>query len=199
MKGIPLIAALACIFVTSCEKKGEIIKVEETRGITSKDKAPKLFASSDERFRDAKPSPVQGNPPENWLKLPPAQFRLLNYRFGESGMGEVYVSLASGGVEENANRWLKQFDAPALSAAQFAGLDKIDIGGVKGVWIIAEGQYNAGMMGGEPKPGFALAGVIAQIDDQILTLKMIGPKQEVAKEIPALKAFAASLKTTTAN
>lgn len=165
----------------------------ETRAVTTRDKSPKLFATSDERFRDARPSPVKGETPPGWLVLPATQMRLLNYRFGESGMGEVWVSISSGSVLDNVNRWLKQFGAPAIDGAALANLRSVPIAGSSGTWVEAAGDY-AGGMGAEPKPGFALAGVVASLDGRILTVKMVGPKAEVEAARPVLENFAKGLK-----
>lgn len=183
--------ASAVVF-SSCEGKKEIT-VTETRAATTRDAAPRLFATSDERFRDAKPSPIKGEAPANWLALPASQFRLLNYRFGESGLGEVWVSLASGSVLDNVNRWLGQFEAAQLDAEGMEKLKKIPIAGTFGIWVEAAGEYASGM-GAEPKPGFALAGVVASLGGQILTVKMVGPKNEVEAARPALESFAKTLR-----
>jgi hypothetical protein len=188
---------IACLFtglvlISSCEEKKEVV-VTATRALTTKDSAAKLFATSDERFRDAKPSPVKGETPEGWLALPASQFRLLNYRFGETGMGEVWVSIASGSVPDNVNRWLNQFGADSLEPAAIAKLKTVPIAGATGTWVEAEGEYASGM-GAAAKPGFALAGVIASIDGRIVTVKMVGPKTEVDAAKPVLETFARSLK-----
>jgi len=190
MKTFSPIIALVCLMIPACEKKAARMTVEETRKETTKDHSPKLFASSDERFRNAKPSPVKGNPPENWLVLPAKEFRELNYRFGESG--EAYVTLASGSVGDNVNRWMRQFGRDPLTTAEMAALVKIPIAGTEGVWVEAAGEYASGM-GAPAKPGQALAGVIAEVGGRILTLKMVGAEAEVAAEKEALKAFAAGL------
>ncbi|MBC8126892.1 MAG: hypothetical protein H8M99_07080 [Gloeobacteraceae cyanobacterium ES-bin-144] len=185
-----LICGLAIL--PSCEEKKETV-VTETRRATSRDADPKLFATSDERFRDAKPSPVKAETPVGWLALPPSQFRLLNYRFGESGMGEVWVTIASGNVLDNANRWLKQFGVPPVDTEGLAKLRSIPVAGASGVWVTAEGPYNSGM-GAEPRSGFALAGVVASIHGRILTVKMVGPKAEVESSGSVLENFAKDLK-----
>lgn len=166
--------------------------VEETRRSTSKDGTPKLFATADERFRDAKPSPVNDFAPENWLALPAAQFRDKNYRFGDSGLGEVYVSLTGGTVTENANRWASQFGREPFSAADIAALEKTRIAGAEGVIVEAIGTYT-GAMGQGDRPDYALAGVIAEVDGKIITVKMVGPEAEVEKEKEKIPAYAASL------
>lgn len=167
--------------------------VTETRVKTTKDRAPKLFATSDERFRDVKPSPVMGDAPENWLALPAKQFRELNYKFGESGLGEVYVSITGGSILENVNRWLKQFGADEVSAQELVDAEKVLMAGEQGIWVEASGTFGAGMGGTDAKPGYGLAGVITVVEGKLITLKMIGPEDEVDAEKDALKAFAESL------
>ena len=180
------------VIFSACGEKKEIT-VTETRAATTRDAAPKLFATSDERFRDAKPSPLTGDTPQGWLALPASQFRLLNYRFGESGMGEVWVSLASGTVLDNVNRWFKQFGANPVDAAALAKLPSVAIAGSTGVWVTAAGDY-AGGMNAPTKPGFALAGVVASVGGRILTVKMVGPKEEVEAAQPVLENFAKTLR-----
>ena len=191
MKCLCPIIALVCL-MTSCEKKAARMTVEEVRNATVKDDSPKLFTTSDERFRNAQPSPVTGKPPASWLVLPARQFRELNYRFGASGTGEAYVSLAAGTVADNVNRWMRQFGREPLTPSEMDALVRIPIAGTEGVWVEAEGEYASGM-GAPSKPGQALAGVIAEVGGRILTLKMVGSEAEVAAEKDALKAFAASL------
>ena len=193
----PMKTCVACLIASvvmfsGCEEKKQIT-VTETRAATTRDAAPKLFATSDERFRDAKPSPVKGDTPAGWLVLPASQFRLLNYRFGESGLGEVWVSLAQGSVLDNVNRWLKQFGAEPIDAAALEKFPAMTIAGSTGKWVTAAGDY-AGGMGAPPKPGFALAGVVASVGGQILTLKMVGPKAEVEAAKPVLESFAKTLR-----
>lgn len=165
----------------------------ETRAATTRDKSPKLFATSDERFRDAKPSPVKAETPAGWLALPASQFRILNYRFGESGTGEVWVSISQGTVLDNVNRWLKQFAAAAVDQAALDKLPTVSLAGSAGVFVTAEGEYASGM-GAPPKPGFALAGVVASVGGQILTVKMVGPKAEVETAKPVLESYVKSLR-----
>jgi hypothetical protein len=187
----------ACLIVSAmilpCCKEREEITVTESRSASTRDVSPKLFATSNERFRDVKPSPVKGSPPEKWLELPPSQFRLLNYRFGESGMGEVWVSLSAGTILDNTNRWLGQFGAATLDSQGLEKLPKAEIAGTTGVWVEATGDYASGM-GAETKPGFALAGVVSSLAGEILTVKMVGPKAEVEAAKPQLAEFAKSLR-----
>jgi len=183
-------AAIGLLLV-ACDEQ-EAVTVTETREITTRDAMPMLDATSDQRFRNAQPSPVIGDPPGDWLALPASQFRDLNFRFGESGFGEVYVTIAAGSELDNVNRWFDQFSVPQVSAAGLTEMRRVPIAGTTGVWVEATGQYTSGM-GSPPKPGFALAGVIAEIGGRTLTLKMVGPVAEVLAQHDALESFANSL------
>ena len=191
MKGRFACCIAAAVIFSSCEEKKEVV-VTETRPPSTRDTSPKLFASSDERFRNAKPSPVKADTPGGWLALPSTQFRLLNYRFGESGLGEVWVSISAGSVLENVNRWLGQFSGEMLDQAGLDALRNVPIAGGSGKWVEAEGEYASGM-GDPPRPGYALAGVVASIKGDILTVKMVGPKEEVIAARETLEEFSKNL------
>jgi len=186
------ICAVAALFLVACDEPDEMV-VTETREITTRDTPPMLDATSDQRFRNAQPSPVIGDPPDDWLALPASQFRDLNFRFGESGFGEVYVTIAAGSELDNVNRWFDQFSAPRVTNAGLAEMRRVPIAGTTGIWIEATGQYASGM-GSPPRAGYALAGVIAETGGRTLTLKMVGPEAEVREQHNALESFAKSLR-----
>jgi hypothetical protein len=182
---------LGIVLLNGCREEAEVT-VRETRPLSTRDAPPRLFATSDERFSNARPSPVKGETPSGWTALPGNEFRLLNYRFGPSGTGEVWVSTAAGTVRENVNRWLRQFGAPPLDEAGFKALPTLPLLGTTGVLVKAEGEYVSGM-GQPPQPGFGLSGVVTEFQGQILTVKMVGPAAEVRFGQPALEAFAKGL------
>lgn len=188
-----LLPAAAGLLLVGCDSQDDDVVVTETRGLTTRDSAPLLNATSDQRFRNAQPSPVQGDAPDHWLPQPASQFRDLNFKFGESGFGEVYVTIAAGSELDNVNRWLDQFGASRVDAAGLAAMRRVPIAGTTGVWIVAEGDYASGM-GSPRRPGYGLAGVIAETRGRTLTLKMVGPAAEVREQHAALEAFAGSLR-----
>lgn len=190
--------SVACVplLLAACEKKMEVT-ITEVRPLTTRDTPPKLNATDDERFLDARPAQTPGGgevkaeAPAAWQTLPGTPFRVLNYRFGTSG--EVWVSLSAGSLADNVNRWLRQFGATPLDDAGVSALRKVEIAGAQGAWVETEGHYEPGM--GQPgKDGQALAGVIALVNGRIVTVKMVGPKTEVVEQKSALEAFARSLK-----
>lgn len=183
---------LSLVLLSGCREKAEVT-VRETRPLSTRDAPSHLFATSDERFSNARPSPVKADLPTGWKALPANEFRLLNYRFGPSGTGEVWVSSSAGSVLDNVNRWLKQFGAPAIDDAGCKALPTIPLLGTTGVMVKAEGDYVGGM-GQAPQTGYGLAGVVAEFQGQILTIKMVGPAAEVRFGQPVLEAFAKSLR-----
>lgn len=187
MRNASICLLTGVLALTGCKKEKEVT-VTETRPLTTFDVPPKLFATADQRFRNAKPSPVTATTPEGWLEQPSSQFRMLNYRFGQSGGGEMYVTIAAGSVLDNVNRWLGQFGATQLDPAGLEKLRHVMIAGGQGVWVQAEGTYD-GAMGAPSKTGYALEGVVAMVDGKILTVKMVGPKDEVAAAKAALESY----------
>ncbi|MFM2220495.1 MAG: hypothetical protein RLZZ553_243 [Verrucomicrobiota bacterium] len=188
-----LLLLVACTLV-SCKKTPLDVTSTEKRGLTTKDGEVKLFASADEQFRGSAASSMADAPPTNWLARPASQFRLLNYAFGASGKGEVYVSRSQGSVLDNVNRWRKQFSRQDLTAADLAALPKATIMGAEAVIVEADGVY-AGGMGKEPADGYALSGLVAKVGSDIITIKMVGPKDEVEGEKAKLVEYAKSLKS----
>ena len=183
--------ALGLVLMTGCREKAEVT-VTETRPVATRDGGV-LFATSDQRFSNASPSPVKGETPEGWKVLPANEFRLLNYRFGPSGAGDVWVSSSAGTLADNVNRWRRQMGAPLLDEAGFKALRSVPILNGTGVWVQAEGDY-AGGMGTPVKAGYGLAGVLTEFQGQILSVKMVAPAAEVRFGIPALETFIKSLR-----
>lgn len=190
-------ALTACLglalLLPACRKPAEVTVTDE-RPLTMRDAEVKLDATSSDRFREpgAAEGPfLAGQVPEGWLEMPSNQFRLLNYRFGTGG--EVAVGLSAGGLTDNVNRWLGQFDKDPLTDGQVVQLEKGTVVGIEGVWVAAEGDYMPGM-GQAARSGQALYGLIAQDAGRVITVKMTGPAEEVAAQKDALKVFVAGLR-----
>jgi hypothetical protein len=103
------------------------------------------------------------------------------FYFGESG---------GGGVEANAQRWLKQFSGKP-------GAEKVEpqeINGTKVTLVTTEGTFASGMPGGPATPleNQALLGAIIEHPDGLVFVKMTGP---VATVKAAREKFLAFLKT----
>lgn len=190
IQGISACLGLA-LLLPACRKTSEVT-VDQSRAATMRDEGQKVNASSNDRFQEPSNSPIlAGVEPQGWLAQPTSSFRLLSYRFGNGG--DVAVGIASGSLEDNVNRWFGQFAKPPLDEAKIADLEKTTVLGISGVWLEIQGDYNPGM-GQPPRSGQALAGVIAEAQGRIVTVKMTGPADEVAAQKESLKAFIAGLR-----
>lgn len=129
--------------------------------------------------------------PEGWKEEKTSMFRLVNMSL-KSG-GEVYVSLVGGQLLANVNRWYGQFGLPSLTQEQLEKVETVDLLGQKGYVIRALGSYNPGM--GKPKQdGVLLLGALAQLENGLVTVKLIAPEESGNANEEAFKRFCASLK-----
>jgi hypothetical protein len=181
--------------LTGCDRDTEVV-ADSTRPLTMRDRNLTLDADNGERFRRGRPqnstprapaAPVKARfVPDGWQEQQPSQFRLINYTFGTAG--QAYVSTSRGGIVENVNRWLRQFGAEPLDAGAVAQLERAEAAGYEGVRVAAAGRFGGGM-GQEPQDGWALRGLVAEKDGAILTVKMLGPEDEVLAQEENLRRF----------
>jgi len=138
LRGFSACLGLA-LLLPACRKPAEVT-VDSKRPVTMRDEGLKTDAGSDARFQEPGSGPIlAGVVPGGWLVQPSSQFRLLNYRFGSGG--EVAVGISAGDLPGNVNRWLAQFGRDPLDADAVSALEKIEVMGVSGVWVEAEGDY----------------------------------------------------------
>ena len=194
------LAASLGLLSVSCLKR-EKVDADGTRRLTMRDTNLKWNATDDERFANAAgsaapmlegadvDSPVVAKVvPETWKEAPTSSFRLIHYQFGEGG--EIYVSVSRGGVLENVNRWLSQFEKEPLK--DLAAEEAVEIAGYRGVWVKADGRFG-GAMGAEARDDWALRGVVAEKEGEILTVKLMGPVKDIGQAEADLRSFVAGL------
>jgi len=145
------------IALTSCDESTKPVEVTETRKLTSYDDESNLAVIM----------------PKDWRRVPSTKFRDYNCKFNENG--EVYISIASGEIRSNAERWLKQFgDTRTVVPSELEQLDILD---AKAYILEAEGTF-AGMRGVNIEEA-ALLGLLVESRGNLITVKMIGKKDEV--------------------
>jgi len=161
MRHFVLLAAAATLLV-SCGDPELSINVTETRPLT-------LY---DQDY----PGDLKDQPPVTWRRIPGTKFRIINYLAGKDGPVEIFLGESSGDVLGNANRWLGQFGLTPLQSQEFLG--KMQMMDREAFIVEAKGTYVPGM--GRPnQENSALIGVIRPSGSNIITLKMIGPADEV--------------------
>jgi len=97
-----------------------------------------------------------------------------------------------GGLLLNMNRWRKQMEQTPLSEADVAKLERIDVLGTKATLVKIEGPYTG--MSGEAVKGALFYGMVCLKEGFLLTGKMTGPADAMAKEWGNFVAFCKSVR-----
>lgn len=172
-----VLLATAATFLTGCRQPETATHVTETRRLTLHDK---VYPGD---YKDA--------PPMRWRRLPGTEFRLINYVAGENDSVEIVVGETQGDLLANANRWLGQFGLTPVQSLEFLG--RTAMLGRNAYLIEGKGTYSPGM-GRAPKEDYAMIGIIRESPVNLVTLKMIGPAEEVEKQRDALFEYMRSFK-----
>lgn len=188
-----LASGLCCLALTSCNRVSPRMEITESRPVSTHEAKPALGASAPERFGDER---LKWDTPEGWTRLERNQMRPVNLGFGPQNEGECYLSMLPnnfGGITANVNRWRKQMGQPDLTEDEVAALPRKTLMGVPGVFIEVDGAYkNVGEV--EAKADYRLIGVIANIGDAGLFVKMVGPKALVEANAAGFEQFVSSLR-----
>jgi hypothetical protein len=150
------------------------------------------------------PGMDQGSPgfefttPEGWQeKNPPGTMRAVDFRIGSSPDVECYLSVVQGGVAANVLRWRKQMGLEPITPAAVQGLPQSEFLGQGGTLVDLEGTF-AGMGQSEPRTGYRMLGLIVDEPGRTVTLKMVGPSDEVVAEKENFLALAKSFRAAAA-
>ena len=135
--------------------------------------------------------------PQGWAIKAATEFRLVN--LVTPGGAECTVGKSIGGsegVQRNINRWRGQVGADALDPEAMATLPTAPLLGGEAVIVDATGPYT-GMGTSIQVEDARLYGYVLQRGEEIVTVKCVGPADAVTAALPALEAFAASLREVT--
>ena len=157
--------------LVSCQEQNQPIEITERRDLTSYDVEANLMVAM----------------PQDWRRVPSTKFRDYNCKFNDDG--EVYLSVASGGIQDNANRWMKQFgsDVPVVVEE----LATIESAGTTGRIIEASGKFQG--MRGVSIEDAALLGMMVETAGNLITVKMVGKADEVEAQRENFMAFCRSI------
>ncbi|GMV99699.1 MAG: hypothetical protein AMXMBFR84_08380 [Candidatus Hydrogenedentota bacterium] len=207
LRNILSILALS-YFATGCGGSGGIVPIEETQTVTAPRPSVDPNATTATRLMGQTMPAASGSAPqsggrmfdyetpEGWQELPPTDLRLVNLKPAGNPDAECTVSLlpgGGGGMAENINRWRGQMGQPAYSPAEIDALPKSTLLGREAVLVSFDGEYS-GMGGGPGKPNFTLTGIILNLPNAGVFVKMVGPKETIAAEADKFVAFCQSLR-----
>lgn len=133
--------------------------------------------------------------PPGWQELPATDLRLIN--LGAPGGVECYVSVlgGGGGLLSNVNRWRSQIGAPPLDQAGLEALPHRTLLGRPAVYVELTGTYQG--PGDQPRPDWALLGLLQEGQGSLLAVKLIGPAAAATAQREGLEQFCASLRIET--
>jgi hypothetical protein len=151
-------------------------------------------------FRTAEAPKAAGDewwdaPPE-WERRPDQQMRVVTFAPRGTTGTECYITIlggSGGGVEPNLNRWRVQMGQPPLDANGIAALETIQVLG-RDAKLIEIGGHFTDMEGNKKLESAALLGIAVPIEGALLTVKMTGPNDVIAKEKDRFVAFCRSLR-----
>ncbi|MFV1994492.1 MAG: hypothetical protein ACC661_03565 [Verrucomicrobiales bacterium] len=201
--GITLAGATALLtLAAACEKRGVPREITERRSLSDEDRSVPLETTSSERFgfksaaAEAAPeNPFRWEKPESWTAAEATSMRVANFRFGEDGAGECYLSAmpgAAGGAVANINRWRSQMGLEPASEEEIEALPKKALLGQPAPFASLEGSFK-GMGVAEARANYRMLGVILSFPQFTLFVKMVGPGELVRAEEENFDTFCRSL------
>ena len=193
--------------LASCGSGATESPITETQVVTRDIRIPDGPDNLPERIGFRSRTPTQAPPaaeaprytwtlPKGWSELPPKEFRQGNFKIASAPKVEAYMSIlpkAGGGGLANLNRWRQQMGLAAISAADASKLPTIPVLGQGAALVDFEGTFG-GMSGGPGGEGYRLVGLLLLDRGYGVFLKMVGPKEDVAKERDNFLKFSRSLK-----
>lgn len=172
----------------SCEELPKEVEVVDRRELCQYDD-PTVYRSGYTSW--------EATQPLSWRKINQTEFRLLNYAVGEAtqiAVGQVN----GGGILPNLNRWKREFDQEPLENLE--GLETFEMLDGRTAYVIQlRGAFQKKMAGMPVKAeGWAVTGIICDVyDGSLVTIKMMGPEEEVVAQQENLINFAKSLRLNT--
>jgi hypothetical protein len=134
--------------------------------------------------------------PEGWTEVPSTSMRDINFTIGSDGLGECYVSRlpsSGGGLVENVNRWRRQMGQEPMSEEEVNALPTREIFNLPASYVAIDGSFT-GMGATATIDDARLLGLILNVGNSTLFVKMTGPRDLVTANEDEFDAFSASLR-----
>ena len=200
---------LPAVFLVACGEQDQSFSIDEVRpgrapqiqrgaGLTHVERlSPRVrpgagsHPGSGSQAQPGPPPELIWKLPDGWKELPATQYRKANFTLERSAEVECYFSVTGGGLMPNVNRWYRQMKQSPVTEEVVAGLSRHPLFKGQAALVDLEGDF-AGMSG-KSRPEFRMLGLILPLSgDQVLSVKMTGPKALVAEEKANFLALCAS-------
>lgn len=165
--------------------------------------ADEITRSQQESSSDPQPSAGQSGSasgltwetPEGWTQGPARTMRLAS--FVPNASPEIDISVTqlagnAGGPKANFDRWRAQMGQEPISEAELSDLERLGVLGEEALVIEIDGRYTG--MGDADQQSARMLGAIVPNGNGTLFVKLTGPREAVAAETDAFRAFLTSLR-----
>lgn len=119
--------------------------------------------------------------PNNWTLTEPKPQRLVTFKPLQKDELECYISIFSGNIIDNLNRWRSQMGLEPINNTNNQDITTFNSNIGSGVYVFLEGKYNGGMSG-QAIENAVMAGAIIQGTNKTVFVKMVGKKEDVLIE-----------------
>lgn len=133
--------------------------------------------------------------PQGWQVTAPRPMRLINYDVGGGGDNQCYISILGGdggGAMANINRWRQQMGQSTFGADEFAALERIPMLDGSALMVEIEGNFTG--MGTDAVDVALMLGVIRELPERTVFVKMIGDRDALSLERDSFLEFCQSIR-----
>lgn len=168
------------------------------RSVQWRDSNPESAKATPENGSVVHLAPLTFTAPPTWRRTQPrSSFVQAEFALPQAGKdtadARLTVSVVSGTVKDNVDRWRGQF-VGAIDSPKEEG---IEIGGLKATFVDFTGTFadQAGMMApAVNRPDYRMIAAIIPIHDKLYVIKAVGPQLTIAAHVEAIDAFLQSLR-----
>ncbi|RME05232.1 MAG: hypothetical protein D6805_00295 [Planctomycetota bacterium] len=180
---IGLCMAMLCLWVGGCSQDSGVYEYRRRR---AKHSSPSGKAARSGAVSSTQGVPFHWKVPAGWRVVKhPSAMRLATFVVEGHSQAECSVVLlrgSGGSALGNVNRWRGQMGLPPIDAGALAShLHPIEMGGVKGQYVVLDGDYQA-MGSNLRRKGYRMMVAFARTRQGALFVKFVGPKAVVERE-----------------
>jgi hypothetical protein len=151
-----------------------------------------LRLERDSQPQQPPPSSLRWGTPEGWTVDGPRPMREVTFLVGEETSCWITVLGGdAGGALANANRWLAELNLDPIGPEQLSTLSTAQMLGGEAIIIDGTGPYSS--MGSPPQSDWGMIGLIRQLGDRSVFVKMVGPAADVAAARESMMQLVSSL------
>ncbi len=191
-------------FAVAIKMTGPAAKVREARPAFLQFAAslqfnPEVMGGVDEAQAKAPfdPRTIQWDAPPRWAIGTGSPMRLVTFEVADKPGSQCWVIVlpgSAGGVAHNVNRWRGEMGQAPLPDVAIDELPRISVFSDEACFLEVEGEYRG--MGTDPLGDALLLGVVAQVADHRIFIKMVGKRSDVESEKSNFIAFCKSLRVS---